>query len=92
MIESQVQQSTSNKDLYILRIYVVDAYSNPLGWTPEFEPILSSLQAAAKGTRVNVASVESVSLRDVRRANKTLANILSKRKRESLQLLLPAFY
>ncbi|KAF9373203.1 hypothetical protein CPB97_000725 [Podila verticillata] len=59
-------------------ISVLDAYSNPLGWTPEFEPTLSSLQAAAKETRVNVASVESVSLRDVRRANKTLANVLSK--------------
>ncbi|KAF9296607.1 hypothetical protein BGZ74_010247 [Mortierella antarctica] len=59
-------------------ISVVDAYSNPLGWTPEFESTLSSLQAATKQPRINIASVESVSLRDVRRANKTLANTLLK--------------
>ncbi|KAF9326355.1 hypothetical protein BG006_010200 [Podila minutissima] len=59
-------------------ISIVDAYSNPLGWTPEFESTLSSLQAVTKQPRINIASVESVSLRDVRRANKTLANTLLK--------------
>ncbi|KAG0337904.1 hypothetical protein BG004_007443 [Podila humilis] len=69
--------NNSHKD-----IYVVDAYSNPLGWTSEFEPTLQSLQAAAAATReqarVNVSSVDSITLKDIRRANKTLSAILAK--------------
>ncbi|KAF9430779.1 Elongator complex protein [Podila epigama] len=61
-------------------ISVVDAYANPLGWTSEFEPSLSSIQVSTKEKNVVVTSVDSISLRDVKRASKVLTNILTKQK------------
>ncbi|KAG9321630.1 hypothetical protein KVV02_006734 [Mortierella alpina] len=58
---------------------VIDCYSNPLGWTKDFEPSLSDLASASGSVlpSTGVISIESLSLKSIRRVSKAITDAIS---------------
>ncbi|KAG0222718.1 Elongator complex protein 5 [Mortierella sp. GBAus27b] len=60
---------------------VVDCYSNPLGWTEAFQPQSSDAQSSGTPSEfANVTSLVSVNLRNVRKASRTITDIIASQR------------